>query len=213
MRVESAAGPAPNARRFLEPTRLKAQLEEVAAALPIGAFIRDPKYQHLKDIWCAAHFGRGYERNVAPCSVWVNTEQNSDTDFVLQVHGREFPFQTTLSDVPERRMGDDHKNGALRARPYEPGRGSSEGSKWIAAAVRHKVDSHYSAASKLNLLVYANFDTNGLDYAEVRREGESVAGGFGSIWMISNHQICSIVSTPELGELAELRPICDLTDL
>jgi hypothetical protein len=203
-------------RRFVEPGQLKAELEEVAASLPAGAFIRDPKCQHLKEIWCAAHFGRGYARNVALCTVWVNAEQNTDTDFVLKVGNSEFPFQTTLSDVPGRRMGDDHKpdpTDSLRTRPYEPGRGSAEGPTWIAAAVRRKVEANYSTASKLNLLVYGNFDTNGLDYAAIRRNVEPVAGGFESIWLITNHQICSIVSTSELGEVAELRPICDLIDL
>ncbi len=202
--------------RFVEPAQLKAELEKVAAGLPAGAFIRDPKCQHLKEIWCAAHFGRGYERNVTSCTMWVNTEQNSDTDFILKVGDREFPFQTTLSDIPERRMGDDHKpdpSGSLQTRSYEPGRGTAEGPMWIAEAVRRKIDANYSAASKLNLLVYANFDTNGLDYAAIRRHVERVGGGFRSIWVVTNHQVCSIVSAADLGEVAELRPVCDPIDL
>ncbi len=203
-------------RMFVTPRELKAQLEQAAATLPPGHFIRKPENQHLKDIWSAVHFGLGYQRHVRPCLLWVNTEQNSDTDFVLKTEHREFPFQTTLSDVPERRMSDDHKpgpDGRLTGQPYHPERGSREGPKWIADAVRKKVEAKYSAAHDLNLLVYANFPTNGLHYESVRTVVDEFAGQFGSIWVVTNHLICSLMSFPGLGTISGLRMIYDEQEL
>ena len=139
--------------------------------------------------------------------VWVNTEQNSDTDFVLKVGHGEFAFQTTICDVPERRMGEDHKSdpaGSPRTRPYHPGRGSAEGPMWIAAAVRRKANANYSAASKLNLLVYANFPTNGLEYEVIRHEVAALAHPFASVWIVTNHQICSVGTATPCGSLEGL---------
>lgn len=201
---------------FLTPRDLKTQLEQAAAALPPGHFVRKPENQHLKETWCAAHFGLGYERHVHSCTLWVNPQQSSDTDFVLKTEDGEFPFQTTLSDVPDRRMTDDHKpgpDGRFPGRPYEPGRGTIEGPGWIADAVRKKVAANYSAARELNLLVYANFPTNGLDYGLICTSLPEVSNNFASIWVVTNHQICSVTSFPSLGAIPELRMIYDLQEL
>ncbi|SRR5712691_3130543 len=203
-------------RTFLKPRDLKTQLEKAAVALPPGHFIRKPENQHLKETWCAAHFGLGYERHVRPGTLWVNPQQSSDTDFVLKTEHGEFSFQTTLSDVPERRMTDDHKtgpDGRFPGRPYEPGRGTVEGPNWIADAVRKKVAANYSTARELNLLVYANFPTNGLDYESVCTNLREYSGKFASIWVVTNHQISSVISFPALGTIPELRMIYDPQEL
>jgi len=148
--------------------------------------------------------------------LWANPEQNSDTDFILKTDCGEFPFQTTLSDVPGRRMSGDHKpgsDGRFPGRPYHPGRGSLEGPGWVAGAVRNKIEAKYSAAVGLNLLVYANFPTNGLAYESLRAAVSEFAGAFASIWVVTNHQICSLMSFPLLGEVRELRMIYDEHEL
>ena len=203
-------------RTFLTPRDVKTQLEQAAAALPPGHFVRKPENQHLKETWCAAHFGLGYERHVRACTLWVNPQQSSDTDFVLKTEHLEFPFQTTLSDVPDRRMTDDHKpgpDGRFPGRAYEPGRGTIEGPDWIADAIRKKVAANYSAARELNLLVYANFPTNGLDYGSICTRLPEGSSNFASIWVVTNHQICSVVSFPSLGAIPELRMIYDPQEL
>ncbi|NIO41318.1 MAG: hypothetical protein GTO41_14775 [Burkholderiales bacterium] len=65
-----------------------------------------------------------------PCSISVELEEYSDTDFILKTEAGEFPFQTTIADVPARQMGDDYipePDGTLPTRPYEPERGHTEG--------------------------------------------------------------------------------------
>jgi hypothetical protein len=44
-------------RNFTAPRAPKTQFEATAGTLSRSTFIRNPKYQHIKDIWCAAHFG------------------------------------------------------------------------------------------------------------------------------------------------------------
>jgi hypothetical protein len=198
--------------KFITPRELKEQLENRAEGLPPCDFIRKPGSQVLKDTWCAAHFGIGYERHVYPCELWVNPEQNSDTDFVLKTEHGEFPFQTTLADVPERRMTDDYKpgpDGEFPVRNYEPGRGTLEGIDWISDAVQKKVAVNYSTAHELNLLIYANFPTNGLDYQSLCMKLHKYSGQFASIWVVTNHQICSVMSFLTLGEISEFRLIYD----
>jgi hypothetical protein len=203
-------------RTFVTPTELKDQLETEAAGIPPGEFITNPKYQHLKDVWCAAHFGIGYKRHVSPCTLWVNPEQNSDVDFAIKTKRGEFEFQTIIADVPGRRMSDEHRplaNGASRITPYEPGRGSMEGPKWIASAVQKKIGKKYSAQTTLNLLVYANFSADELRYNAVRDEVKQVTSRFASTWVVTNHLIFTVCSTEALGTLENMRLIYDFEAL
>jgi len=113
-------------------------------------------------------------------------------------------------------MGDDHKpgnDGNFPVRPYEPDRGSMEGPSWIASAVQRKVAVNYAAARDLNLLVYANFSTNGLNYQSVLVALRDYFLRFASIWVVTNHQVCSVTSCAQLEEIPELRLIYDEQEL
>lgn len=195
---------------FYKPKELESVFEEQAGNMSPSDFIRKPQHKNLKEMWCAIQFGLGYEKFVAPCWIKVNLEENSDTDFVLKVKAGEFPFQTTIADVPERRMTDDYKpqpDGTLPARPYEPERGRIEGPKWIAEAVKAKIQKRYSNAKKLNLLIYANFSAHNLDYQAICNAVREYKDEFSSIWIITNHQICSVKVVSELGEIRRFRTI------
>lgn len=190
--------------KFYTPKELESIFEVKAGGISSSEFIRKPQSKELKEMWCALRFGLGYEKFVGPCSISVDLEENSDADFVLKTDAGEFPFQTTIADVPERRMGDDYKlepDGTLPARPYEPERGHIEGPVWIANTVKEKVEKRYSTAKNLNLLIYANFSAHELDYAAVCDAIRECEKEFSSIWVITNHQICSLTSGVGLGEI------------
>ena len=197
-------------RVFMLPQDYYAQLKAVGSTISNSDFMRKPQHQHLKDSYCAARFAIGYERHVQPCQIWVNPKQNSATDFVLRTPRRDFEFQTVIADVPERRIGDEYKPDAELGKPYRPGRGTAEGPAWIASKVLQKVDKKYADARNLSLLVYAMFDHNGLDYAAMCDSLPQDAGTFASVWVITNHHICSLRSCAELGSVQDLRLICDL---
>ena len=201
---------------FHPPKELKALLETQAENVSSSDFIRKPQHKPLKETWCAIQFGLGYEKHIAACWLRLNAEENSDTDFVLKTRTGQFLFQTTIADVPGRRMGEDHKpgpDGSLPTRPYEPERGRIEGPKWIADAVKEKVEKKYSNSRDLNLLVYANFTAQQMDYQAVCDEVEEYKSNFLSIWVITNHQICSLTTTPELGEIRHFANVYDPEEL
>jgi hypothetical protein len=189
---------------FRTPKELKKLLNVETEAISSSDLIRKPKNKPFKEIQCASQFGLGYEKYVFPCWLRVNPEENSDTDFILKTEKGQFLFQTTLADIPGRKMGNDHKpgpDGKLPVRPYRPERGRIEGPRWIADAVKEKVKKNYSCPKNLNLLVYANFTAHWLDHNAVCSEVARCQSSFMSIWVITNHQICSITSTQELGEI------------
>ncbi len=192
---------------FCTPKNLKEQLETQAENVSSSDFIRKPQHKPLKEMWCAAQFGLGYEKHVTTCWLSVNPEENSDTDFILKTETGQFPFQTTIADIPGRCMGDEHKpdpNGTLPTTSYEPERGRMEGPKWIADAIKNKVEKNYSNSKDISLLVYANFTAHQLDYQALCNEVEKYKDNFLSIWVITNHQIFSLMTTPILGEIRYL---------
>ncbi len=198
---------------YMLPTELMQLHDEHATGLSNSEYIRSPQNQHLKDVWCAARFALGYERYLKKsCLVRVNDIQNSDTDFFLKFDSKEFPFQTTIADVPERKMGDEHRevtDDAPRSFPYEPERHRIEGSSWIATAIEHKLEMNYSNLKSLNLLVYANLSAHYQTYSSICSGVRDEHKKFNSIWIITNHQICSVYSSPELGSIASLVDISD----
>jgi hypothetical protein len=196
--------------RFYRPKELESIFKAKAGSISPSEFIRKPQHKELKEMWCAVRFGLGYEKFVGPCSISVDLEENSDADFVLKTDAGEFPFQTRIADVPERRMGDDYKpepDGTLPPRPYEPERGRIEGPEWIAAAVKEKIEKRYSTAKNLHLLIYANFSAHDLQYKAVCGAVRQYKEEFASIWLITNHQIGSLTESVGLGEIRELGAI------
>lgn len=192
--------------KFYTPKELESIFEAKAESISPTEFIRRPQHKGLKEMWCAVRFGLGYEKFVGPCFINVDLEENCDADFVVKTDAGEFPFQTRIADVPERRMGDDYKpkpDGTLSMQPYEPERGRIEGPGWIAAAVKEKMQKRYSTAKDLNLLIYANFSAHDLDYKAVCNAVRGYKDEFASIWVITNHQICSLTASVGLGEIRE----------
>jgi hypothetical protein len=106
-------------------------------------------------------------------------------------------------------MGDEHKPdlGGARLLPYEPRRDSIEGPEWIAEAISRKRAVGYFDARALNLLVYANFATDGLTYEAIAREATHPAAAFASVWIVTNHQICSVGSAAPCGYVQDLQLI------
>lgn len=197
-------------KKFRKPKELESIFEAKAENVSPSEFVRKPQHKDLKEMWCAARFGLGYEKFIGPCLVSVDLEESSDSDFVLRTDEGDFPFQTYIADVPERQMGDDsvpEPDGTLPTRPYEPERGRIEGPEWVAAAVKGKVEKRYSTARNLNLLVYTNFTAHGLDYEALCEAVRKYKDEFASIWIITNHEICSLTSGGRLGEIQRLRQI------
>ena len=201
--------------RFYKPADLRILFESKADEISPGDFIIKPQNKELKEMWCALRFGVGYEKLVGPCTVCVEIEENNDADFIIKTFAGEFPFQTIIADVPGRHMGDDYKpgpGGNLPKRPYQPERGRIEGPGWITNAVKEKIKKRYSTAKNLNLLIYANFTAHHMSYIDVYKAIEPYNDVFASIWIITNHQICSLIVNNSLGKIAQFSTISEEED-
>jgi hypothetical protein len=170
-------------------------------------FFNSPKqeYQKLREKWCAAMFGIGYGKYISECKVAVNdTDQRVDSDFFVLVGENEHPFQLVEAPNPDRKRGKEYKqlaNGTRESVPYRPEKGRVEGPQWIIARVKKKAAKCYATANRLNLLVYANFEANPMDYQTLKEMVRDFSGTFASIWVITNSKICTLCGSTDLGEI------------
>lgn len=179
----------------------------------------DKKYKDMQEKWQAAVFGLGYQKYIAKCMVRMNPEQNSSVDFFLRINSEEYPFQLTMKmkhdeNGGKRLLGAEYKNRAktpMLLIPYRPGYNSSKAADWIFDAVQNKISNHtYSNSKELNLLVYANFETNGIDRKNIVEKLEQFKTKFSSIWIITNHGITSIYVNNDLREILIFKTIPEI---
>lgn len=179
-----------------DPAALLRQAKRELAAVDHARLFNSSRYEKLREKWCAAVFGIGYEKNAAPCRVAVNeSQQHLDTDFFLETAGAEYPFQLVEAMEPERRRGAEYKAQAKRGSlnfGIDPARGRVEGPDWIANAVKQKAEKNYAGAELLNILVYSNFNAAQLQYRDVANAARLHVSGFASAWVITNMWICSL---------------------
>lgn len=163
-----------------------------------------PHYRSLRERWCAAVFGLGYEQFIGPCRVAID-DADRDADFVAEIKGREHPFQTVEVLEPGRMRGDEYRQreaGKVRQIPYAPELGSVEGAKLIARQIEAKVVKVYAGAEGLNLLVYANFPAKQLRHADVVSATSPYRNRFASIWLITSYMIGTLHSEKsEIGKI------------
>jgi hypothetical protein len=184
-----------------DPGALLARVEADMALIPNGKLFNAPASQALFDGWCAGSFGIGYRKNVASCEVAVS-EPGSGEDFFLHAQDCYFPFETTEVLEPGRRRGDEYRK-PPRSAPYAPGAAAADGLRWLEAGVQIKVDKHYDQSSDLNLLVYADFTVDELQWSHVRNQLVKFRGCFGSLWVMAYHAIGTVFSNPELGSVGD----------
>ena len=127
---------------FQEPVALLASTEQELALIPSVDLFNDPTYQKLKERWCAAMFGLGYSKVIAPCQVAVNEGRyRADVDLYLRAAGRDWEFQLAEVQEPGRRRGLEFKqfaDGAVRSIAYDADRGKREGPNWLTVTCSRK---------------------------------------------------------------------------
>src|SRR5687767_6564006 len=107
--------------RYVSPLALLDEADTEMHDVPQERLFNESRYQKIKEKWCAAMLGLGYEKHIAPCLVAVNdTPQRGDVDLLLKIGEREYGFQLVMAMEPERRPGAEYKgfaNGTLRGIP------------------------------------------------------------------------------------------------
>jgi hypothetical protein len=187
------------------PLALLGEADVEMRGVPQERLFNDSRYQKVKETWCAAMLGLGYQKHVASCLVAVNdSPQRGDVDLFLSTGGRDFGFQLVEVMEPERRRGAEYKgfaNGSLRSIPYQPERGRIEGPVWIAEKIKQKVEKNYAGAKALNLLVYLNFSALQIQHADVIDASRPFLDRFASIWVVSNLWLGSLYVGNDLGRI------------
>jgi hypothetical protein len=125
-------------------------------------------------------------------------EAPSDADFHLRVGAGAFPFQTVEVQRAGRRRGEEYRQ-PTTLMPYRPAAEGADGPGWIRGAVQKKVDKRYSTARRLNVLVYADFTAEQLEWPTVAHELQRFRDEFASLWVITYGALGTVFSTAELG--------------
>lgn len=87
------------------PDELLDRYRTIRDATTTAAFFRDPVHKKTQEMWCAAHFARGYEKHYGECFVWISdSDEQTDADFELELRGVRNPFQITELMEPGRRQ-------------------------------------------------------------------------------------------------------------
>lgn len=176
------------------------------AAVDQERLFNSSEYTKLREAWCAAMLGLGYERYIGPCRTAVNESPHSiDADLFLETAGVEYPFQLVEAMVEGRRRGAEYKElareGGLRYFGNDAGQGRIDGPRWIADAIARKAEKRYAGAADLNLLVYANFNSAQLQYDDVELAARPHVSGFASVWVVSSTAICTLSVSNGLGKI------------
>lgn len=191
---------------FHDPHYLKNFAVKEMGVIPGSRLFNEPGHQKIRETWCAAVFGLGYEKYIRNCQIAINeTRENPDVDFYLKTNNKVFPFQITERQMEGRRRGEEwikRDLGINEPLPYRPLQGELDGPSWIENAIAKKVAKQYAGSKGLNLLVYANFTAPNLKYSEVKEKVLEHHEKFASIWIISDRIIGSLFSNEELGVIS-----------
>jgi hypothetical protein len=185
--------------RFIDPEAMLSAAEAEMGEIASEELFNNPRHQPLLDRWCAGSFAVAYALHLQKCRVAMEPpEAPSDADFHLRIDVGVIPFQTAEVQRPGRRRGEEYRQRPTLT-PYRPAADGADGPGWIRGAVQKKADKHYSTARHLNLLVYADFTTEQLEWASVARELVPFRDEFASLWVITYNALGTVFSTPEIG--------------
>ena len=156
-------------------------------------------YKPLREAWCAAVFGIGYENYLGACRVRVNS--GSFPDFFLKTGSNEFFMETTEVLAPGRRRHDEYRDPARPpVRMVPPEQFDLDGSKspgWVRQAIERKVRRYRAGTQTTHLLVYINVHALGLDLNKIRDACIDYNSSFQSIWLISGQYIATLFVSQE----------------
>ena len=186
-------------RAKFRPEQLLAKYRAIRANIADREFFRSPKHKKTQEMWCAAHFACAFDQYLERCDILIDdVDAQTDADFDLQVNGVSYPFQITEVLEPERRRGDEYRNGLPPVRADDWSRGSELGPSWVRAALEKKLMKQYAGADRLNLLAYLNFGAWQQQYVDIRNECANVSKHFASVWLLNGNALCCIQPSPAL---------------
>lgn len=151
----------------------------------------------LREMWCAARFSAGVELHLSPCEVNIDEiDDQSDTDFRLIRPGRIDAIQVVEVQAEGRQRGSEYRERIPGSTWLEPVLSNDIAIQRIIETVQRKSDKHYSEQNALQLLVYVNLGTLGLDFAELHKAIAPAAAGFGAVWLMTEEHFACVHHVP-----------------
>jgi hypothetical protein len=181
------------------PLDLQKLVEAKAAELGTAAYLLDNRNQRLREMWCAARFGIGYETHVGECTLEIESEdERREYDFHLRALGSRLPFQIAEVLDSGRRRGDEYR-GRTRKQVTEaldrrPSQGDWYAAKRVREALASKNQKYRTGSAGLHMLLYVNIKASSVPWASVANATEHEAKAFASVWLLTQDLFCCIHS-------------------
>jgi len=199
------------AAKTFHPDDLFARYCELRNSVSDEEFFCKPGMTRVREMWCAAHFARAFNRYIATCLVVIDeVDAQDDVDFGLSIDGALYPFQVAEVMEPGRRRSAEYKNftpGPPRQEDW--GRGAELGAEWIRQPIDKKLDKRYSRTPQLNLLLYLNFAAYDLQYVNIRDHSLAAASKFASTWLLNGNTLACLSSHLQLRSFEGWLPIAE----
>lgn len=167
-------------------------------------FMNDPKYKILKEGWCAATFGLGYEQYTEEkCYVILNSSEFPD--FTLVINGDRYDFENIMVMERDRKIGEEYRKAEyakkrgevfIRKVPDEQiTANEQELPKRVRDAILCKQKRYGASAQNVNLVIYLNIFAFDISLETVRRYCVDLSQSFESVWLLTGHYIATLLHT------------------
>lgn len=191
--------------QYYVPEKLDALVLRDNFAIPQNKFF-SPENQHIREAWCAAQLGLGFDKYIGRCEVKVNSGEFPD--FFLKYNGCEFEFENT----------EVLREGRLRTKEYREKSDSSiehisqaemeynetKAPEWVKNAIEKKASKYKENAKSVNLLIYVNINSSRFDINKIREACLEYEDTFQSVWLLTGQYVGTLFMSKEgvmLGEI------------
>ncbi len=183
------------------PDELYEKFRQAHDAVSPSEFYSSPRYKKPMEFWCAAQFGRAFSANLNACSLLASDrDEQTESDFFLEVSGQRYPFQIVESLTPGRRRGDEYKSKEPKTSTLNDwDAGATNGPLWVKDHIQKKFNHYGGDVSSLNLLVYVNFPAHEHNFEDMCFASSELASKWASVWLLNGNAICCISGSDKLG--------------
>lgn len=155
------------------------------------------KHNRIREMWCAAQFGAGISKNIAPCLIEIeHDDEQRIYDFHLHLNNKRLPFQLVEAPIEGRKRTLEYKTNthAQISQMYKdaPFQDATSAIERVKKELAKKVHKFGGDTGDLHSLVYLNTKAKGVTSTALRTGTSGVADQFASTWVITSLHICCI---------------------
>lgn len=185
--------------KYYAPKALATLVQKHHAQIPDQEFF-NPAHQVVREAWCAAQFGIGYQNFIGDCEVKVNSGEFPD--FFLRYNHREFWFENTEVLRKGRLRTKEYKEQSQAYIEHISQEEMTENEKnvpqWVKNAIEKKLDKYHAEGKSINLLLYVNINSFRFDIDKIRKYCMQYESSFQSIWIMTGKYVCTLFISPDM---------------